>query len=104
VKAPQKKLPQDLSKYKPPRQQHSPKKSLHLMRRQHMLRLRLNTTGISLIFLKRIKIEQMTARCIYEKTEKLFEDLGNRFTFAALSYLKKLYSLKFSLFHVTAAC
>lgn len=54
-----------------------------------MLRVRLDTPGMSSVFLQSIKVGQMTARSIHEKIKELFEDLGNLLTLAAFPYLRE---------------
>ncbi len=54
-----------------------------------MLRHCLNTASISLIFLKFVKVDQMSACAVHEKAEKLLKNLGNLLALIALSYLEK---------------
>ena len=89
LQAPQKQLPQNLPKHKSPRQQHSSEEPFHRMRGQHTLSLCLNTAGISLIFLKFIKVGQMSTCAVHEKAEKLLKNLGNALPLIALSYSTK---------------
>jgi hypothetical protein len=54
---------------------------------KHMDKISFNTAGITLIFFKRVKINQMSACPIQKKTEKLLEDLRYLLAFTTLSYL-----------------
>jgi len=87
MKTPEKEPLKKLAEQKGPRQPNSPEEPLHCMGGKHILRITLNTPRITIIAFKGIKVNKMTVRTIYEKTEKLFENLGNILTLAILSYL-----------------
>lgn len=59
------------------------------MRGEHIDRVSLNTLGITHIFFKGVKVNEVSIRSIHEKAEKLLEDLGNLLPLATLSYLTK---------------
>ena len=62
---------------------------------EHIDRIGLNTLGITFIFFKGVKVNQVSTRPIHEKTEKLLEDLGNLLTLTTLSDLtKKLFQIR----------
>jgi hypothetical protein len=60
-------------------------KSLDHMRRGHLILICLYASGIATIFLKMIKVDQMSTGTIHQKAKHLFEKLGYFNSFLALS-------------------
>lgn len=85
VEAPQEKLHQNLSKPISNCDVHRFEKPLDRMRGKHATRICLNATGIALIGLKSIEIEQMAACSIHKKAKQLFENFRDHLSLRALS-------------------
>lgn len=64
-------------------------KSLDSMGGEEILRVTLNGCGITLVFLKGIKVNQMPAGAIQKETEQLLEHLTDRLAFPALAHRAK---------------
>ena len=65
-------------------------KTLHRMRRKHLLRLSFNGSRITFIAFEGIKVNQMPAYTIQKKAKQLLEDLGQRLSLAAFTDAAKL--------------
>jgi hypothetical protein len=75
--APDKQSLQQSAEKKNPRPGKGIEKTLHLVRGSHLVYIRLNTAGISLIFGQLIKIVQVPAGTIEHKAQDLFKKLEN---------------------------